>query len=165
LEENLPLDSEVMSPSAAQRDRGKPLKHAYHLVDKKPFSTSNITALEYWNEWKCGVNSNPSLELLEIKGTEWKSDKNKHFKREDGTFGIAIKVVWSKQRPIYTAIADLMEHEQMPMSAAVQVVQSIFDEQKYKKSGEPDLNECKPFLVTLAHTSQPMPPFASNIVI
>jgi hypothetical protein len=77
------------------------------------------------------VNSNPALESLKNKGTEWRSDKNKPFKREDGSFGTAIKVVWSKQeRPIYSAIAYMIDKKNMTMSEAVHMVQSIFDVHK-----------------------------------
>jgi hypothetical protein len=132
------------TPSSIHGSSGT--KRAYRLVDNKPFSTSNVTAEDYWNEWKFGVNEKPSLESLERKSTEWRSDRNKRFQRADGSFGTAIKVAWSKQKPIYSAIAYMIDKQDMSPSQAIQVVQDIFDVHNYPKSGKPDLNKCKPFL-------------------
>jgi hypothetical protein len=137
-------DHNVDTPAGLQVTSGA--KRAYTLVDNKPFSTSNVTAQDYWKEWKFGVNSKPSLESLECKGTEWRSDRNKRFQREDGSFGSAIKVAWSKQKPIYSAITYMIDEKNMSESEAIHVVQHIFDIHKYRKSGKPDLAKCQAFL-------------------
>jgi hypothetical protein len=117
------------------------------LIEKKPFSSSNLTASDYWNEWKTGVNGNPSLESMESNGPDWRSDKR--YRRDDGSYGTAIKVAWSKQLPLYKAIAHLIKVDNMETRDAIDHVQSILDSNKYHKSGKPDLGKCKPHLVAI----------------
>jgi hypothetical protein len=134
-------------PASYVGEEISPKKRSYQLVQNKPFSSSNVTAADYWREWKSGVNGNPSLESLEASSTSWRSDKR--FKREDGSYGTAIKVAWSKQLPLYKAITYLIDTHQLGDDVAIERVQNILNANKYKKSGKADLSKCKPFLVAI----------------
>ena len=116
-------------------------------VLNRPFSMSNVTASDYWTEFKYGVNGYPSLESLELAhGSKWRSDTV--FARVDGRKGTSLKASWSLQKPIYIYIefhiqAGKSEEE------ALELIQGVFDRFSYRHSGRPKLNECKNEFVTI----------------
>jgi hypothetical protein len=85
----------VTNTKGEPRRRAPPLK-----LNHRPFSDSNITARDFWMEYKYGTNGNPSLESLEREhGTKWRSYVK--FKRLDGKSGTSLKATWSYRLPIY----------------------------------------------------------------
>lgn len=122
--------------------KGKKRKHCPPSpVLNRPFSSSNLTAHDYWMEYKYGVNGHPSLESLEsAHGSKWRSDTA--FSRVDGKKGTSLKAAWSLQRPIYYFIQYHMDSGQSEQDALL-LIQEVFDRFSYRHSGRPKLKECK----------------------
>jgi hypothetical protein len=109
-------------------------------VINRPFSASNITASDYWNEYYHGSPGKPPLKVLEENyGNTWRSDSK--FKRPDGTKGTALKSGWSLQKPIYDYLELLMVSYRE--EEALAMVQDVFDLFRYKHSKKPALAKCK----------------------
>jgi hypothetical protein len=116
-------------------------------VLNRPFSLSNVTATDYWTEFKYGVNGGPSLESLELShGSKWRSDTA--YARVDGRKGTSLKASWSLQKPIYMYIE---HHISLGKSEeeSIQLIQDVFDRLRYRHSGRPKLNECKKEFVNI----------------
>jgi hypothetical protein len=107
----------------------------------------NVTALDYWIQFKYGVNGGPSLESLELAhGSKWRSDTA--FSRVDGRKGTSLKASWSLQKPIYLYIEYHMLSGKTE-DEALQLIQGVFDRLCYRHSGRPKLNECKKEFVNI----------------
>lgn len=137
----LPPNPDSVVYDTTLNSKGKPRKHRPPFpVLNRPFSGSNVTANDYWLEYKYGVNGSPSLESLEFFGTKWRSDTS--VARAGGKSGTSLKAAWSLQKPVYLYI---QAHIQMgsPEEVAIQLIQEVFDECCYKSSGRPKLSVCK----------------------
>jgi hypothetical protein len=109
-------------------------------VINRPFSSSNISALDFWNEYQYGSPGKmPLKDLEEMHGSSWRSDSK--FKRLDGKKGTALKAGWSLQKPIYDYLQFLMLSYKEDV--AVSMVQEVFDLFPYKHSKKPILVQCK----------------------
>jgi hypothetical protein len=116
-------------------------------VLNRPFSLSNISATDYWTEYKYGVNGCPSLESMELAhGSKWRSDTK--YARVDGRQGTSLKASWSLQKPIYMYIEYHMVGGKSE-GEAIQLIQDVFDRLSYRHSGRPKLNECKKEFVNI----------------
>jgi hypothetical protein len=122
--------------------KGKKRKHCPPSpVLNRPFSNSNLTAQDYWMEYKYGVNGHPSLESLELAhGSKWRSDTV--FSRVDGKKGTSLKAAWLLQRPIYFFIQYHIDSGQSEQESLL-LIQEVFDRLSYRHSGKPKLKECK----------------------
>jgi hypothetical protein len=73
-----PTSSSSMCHSTYDRQKttnGQDRKRAPALpVLHRPFSCSNISARNFWFEYKYGLNGGPSLESQELIGSKWRSD-------------------------------------------------------------------------------------------
>jgi hypothetical protein len=137
----------IVSYNTSQNSKGKPRKHRPPFpVLNRPFSSSNVTAYDFWLEYKYGVNGSPSLENLELTfGSKWRSDTM--FACAGGKTGTSLKAAWSLRKPVYSYIA---AHIQSGLSEeeALSLIQDVFDEYSYKNSGKPKLSDCKKEFVT-----------------
>jgi hypothetical protein len=120
--------------------KGNARKRAPHQsIQNGPFSTLNLTAIDYWMEYKYGRNQGVPLEQLEADyGSKWRSDSV--YTRSDGSTGTALKSAWSLQKPIYEFIEYLIR-EGRSEEEALLVVQEMFDQNAWK-SGKPKLQAC-----------------------
>jgi hypothetical protein len=109
-------------------------------VLNRPFSSSNITARDYWQEYRYGLNGGPSLQSLEATGSKWRSDTL--LKRVDGKKGTCLKAAWSMQKPIYEFIERLIDSGKSE-DESIELIQEVFDRFVYRHSGKAKLNECK----------------------
>jgi hypothetical protein len=109
-------------------------------VINRPFSSSNLTAHNFWNEYFYGSPGKMPLKTLEeTQGSSWRSDGK--FKRLDGKKGTALKAGWSLQKPIYEYLEFLMIS--YTEEVAFSMVQDVFDLFPYKHSKKPNLGKCK----------------------
>jgi hypothetical protein len=123
--------------------KGEPRKRAPPLkLNHRPFSDSNITARDFWIEYKYGTNGHPSLESLERDfGTKWRSDVN--FKRSDGKSGTSLKATWSYRLPIYAYIEFLIQMKGFAEDDALLCIEEIFQSNRSNKANKPNLASCK----------------------
>jgi hypothetical protein len=136
-----PTDWFKLSFDPAKNSKGFLRKKAPpQKVINRPFSSSNITALDYWNEYFYGSPGKMPLKTLEeTQGSSWRSDGK--FKRLDGKKGTALKAGWSLQKPIYEYLEFLMLS--FTEDVALSMVQDVFDLFPYKHSKKPNLAKCK----------------------
>jgi hypothetical protein len=120
--------------------KGKARKRAPHQsIQDRPFSALNITARDFWTEYKYGQNQGLPLEQLETQyGSKWQSDSR--YTRADGSTGTSLKSAWSLQKPISDYIEFLLANGKAE-EEALDVVQEIFDQNSWK-SGKPKLSVC-----------------------
>jgi hypothetical protein len=123
--------------------KGKPRKRAPPIqLNQPPFSHSNITAKDFWSEYKYGRNGLPSLESLELAyGTKWRSDTK--FKRSDGRSGTALKAGWSQRLPIYTYIEFLIQKKGYSEDEALACIEEVFGRSRGSNANKPNLQFCK----------------------
>ncbi len=123
--------------------KGKPRKRAPPIqLNQRPFSNSNITAKDFWSEYKYGRNGLPSLESLELAyGTKWRTDTK--FKRCDGRSGTALKAGWSQRLPIYTYIEFLIQKKGFSEDEALACIEEVFGRSRGSKANKPNLQFCK----------------------
>ncbi len=109
-------------------------------VINRPFSSLNLTAHNFWNEYFYGSPGKMPLKTLEeTQGSSWRSDGK--FKRLHGKKGTALKAGWSLQKPIYEYLESLMIS--YTEEVALSMVQDVFDLFPYKHSKKPNLGKCK----------------------
>jgi hypothetical protein len=130
-----------LSYDQAKNSKGQIRKKAPpQQVLNHPFSSSNITASDYWNEYYYGSAGKLPLKVLEENhGSTWRSDSN--HKRLDGKKGTALKASWSLQKPIYEYIEHLMVSN--TEEVALGMVQEVFSMFPYKHYKKPILIKCK----------------------
>jgi hypothetical protein len=106
--------------------KGEPCKRAPPLkLNHRTFSDSNITARDFWIEYKYRTNGQPSLESLEREhGTKWRSDVK--FKHSDGKSGTSLKATWSYRLPIYAYMEFLIQMKGFTEDAALMCIEEIF---------------------------------------
>jgi hypothetical protein len=98
---------------------------------KRPFSFENVTAAQYWQEWRYGLNGNvPLKEMEKQEKGKWRSDKL--YPKEDGTTGGTLKAAWSTRKPIHEAIEKMIESG-VNEAEAVATVQRLMN--RHSKSG------------------------------
>jgi hypothetical protein len=129
--------------------KGQPRKRAPpKQLNERPFSDSNLTARDFWYEYKYGTNGLPSLESLELKfGTKWRSDRM--FKRSDGQSGTTLKATWSYRLPIYTYMEFLIQKKGYSEDAALELIQEVFRTNRSTLANKPNLASCKKEFVKL----------------
>jgi hypothetical protein len=133
----------VFNTKGEPRKRAPP-QHLWH----RPFSDSNLTARDFWNEYKYGTNGLPSLESLELRyGTKWRSDRN--FKRSDGQCGTTLKSTWSSRLPVYAYMEFLTQMQGHTEEAALELIEDVFRSNRRKTANKPNLSACKKDFVRL----------------
>jgi hypothetical protein len=120
--------------------KGRSRKRAPHQsIQDRPFSALNISALDFWTEYKYGRNQGLPLQQLEMEhGSKWRSDSR--YTKLDGSTGTSLKSAWSLQKPIYDFIEYLLQSGKAE-EEALSFVQEIFDHNCWK-SGKPKLPVC-----------------------
>ncbi len=120
--------------------KGNARKRAPHQsIQERPFSALNITAVDFWTEYKYGRNQGlPLIQLETEHGSKWRSDSR--YTRLDGSTGTSLKAAWSLQKPIYDFIEYLIRTGKAE-EEALTVVQDMFDQNSWK-SGKPKLPVC-----------------------
>jgi hypothetical protein len=123
--------------------KGEPRKRAPPLkLNHRPFSDYNITARDFWIEYKYGTNGQPSLESLEREhGTKWRSDVK--FKRSNGKSGTSLKATWLYHLPIYAYMEFLIQMKGFKEDAALMCIEEIFQTNHSNKANKPNLASCK----------------------
>jgi hypothetical protein len=131
-----------VSNDRSKTSKGKDQQHAPSLtVLNRPFSSSNITAFDFWCEYKYGSNSKPSLESLELQhGSEWRSDAL--HKQLDGKRGTSLKAAWSLHKSVYHYMEFHIDSGKTK-EESLEIIQEVFNRFKYQRSGKPKLRECK----------------------
>jgi hypothetical protein len=120
--------------------KGKPWKWAPHQsIQDRPFSALNITAWDFWTEYKYGQNHGLPLEQLETKhGYKWRSDSR--YTRANGSTRTSLKSAWSLHKPIYKFVEYLLGTGKAE-EEGLATLQEIFDHNSWK-SGKPKLSVC-----------------------
>jgi hypothetical protein len=123
--------------------KGEPRKRAPPLkLRHRPFSDSNISARDFWFEYKYGTNGHRSLESLKMEhGTKWRSDVK--FKHSDGKAGTSLKATWSSRLPIYAYMEFLIQMKGFLEEEALISVGEIFRSNRSDKANKPNLASCK----------------------
>jgi hypothetical protein len=123
--------------------KGEPCKRAPLLkLIHRPFSDSNITARDFWIEYKYGTNGNPSFESLEREhGTKWRSEVQ--FKRSDGKSGTSLKAMWSYRLPICAYMEFLIQMKGFTEDDALMCIEEFFLSNRSNKANKPNLASCK----------------------
>jgi hypothetical protein len=123
--------------------KGEPGKRAPPLkLHQRPCSDSNISARDFWFEYKYGMSGHPSLESLKMEhGTKWRSDVK--FKRSDGKAGTSLKATWSSRLPIYAYMEFLIQMKGFSEEEALISLEESFCSNRSDKANKPNLASCK----------------------